>query len=561
MAVCVGIGGVGAAWLLLRAIALVTNLIWFRVVDAHSISLAGARANWWMVAAPALGGLAIGLMACFGSEKIRGHGIPEAIEAILIGESRMSPKVALLKPLSSAISIGTGGPFGAEGPIIMTGGAIGSLFAQCFSLSAAERKTLLVAGAAAGMTAIFGTPIAAVLLAVELLLFEWKPRSLIPVITACALSAALRPLLIGSGPLFPFAPSLDLTWWRLAASICVGLAAGLQSGVLTGLLYKAEDLFGALPIHWMWWPALGGLAVGLGGLIEPRALGVGYDVIGDLLGSHLTAGQVVTILLVKSVIWIIALASGTSGGVLAPLLIFGGCLGWLEGQLLPGNAGDWALIGMAAMMGGTMRSPLTGVLFAVELTGNLALLAPLLAATGAAYAVTVLLLKRSILTEKIARRGQHVVREYSIDPFELLRVSDVMVREVDTLPADMTVDQAIAFFQADVHRHKSYPILGREGRVIGMVSRADILRWRTEPDVHGETLFERHSDDAPVIGLADEPVARLADRMAAEEVGRVPIVERSTMRLVGLVSRKDLLRIRRKARAAEEERAAYFGKP
>jgi H+/Cl- antiporter ClcA len=543
---------------LLRAIALVTNLVWFQSFDTHAVSLAGAKANWWMVAAPALGGLVIGLMARFGSEKIRGHGIPEAIEAILIGESRMSPKVALLKPLSSAISIGTGGPFGAEGPIIMTGGAIGSLFAQFFSLSAAERKTLLVAGAAAGMTAIFGTPIAAVLLAVELLLFEWKPRSLIPVITACALSAALRPLILGSGPLFPFSGSLDLPWWGLAPLVGVGIAAGLQSGLLTGLLYKAEDLFGELPIHWMWWPALGGLAVGLGGLVEPRALGVGYDVIGDLLGNHLTAGQVGMILIVKSIIWIIALASGTSGGVLAPLLIFGGCLGSLEGHFLPGDAGAWALIGMAAMMGGTMRSPLTGILFAVELTGDLGLLVPLLVATGSAYAVTVLLLKRSILTEKIARRGQHIVREYSVDPFELLRVADVMVREVDTLSSDMTVDQAITFFSADEHRHKSYPINAGDGRVLGMVSRADILRWRTEADVHRETLFDRISDDSLIVGYADETVAHLADRMAAEDAGRVPIVERDTMRLVGLVSRKDLLRIRRTARAAEEARVAYF---
>jgi CBS domain-containing protein len=408
------------------------------------------------------------------------------------------------------------------------------------------------------MTAIFGTPVAAVLLAVELLLFEWKPRSVIPVITACALSAALRPLFIGSGPLFPFTAALDLTWWRLAASIGVGIVAGLQSGLLTGILYKAEDLFGALPIHWMWWPALGGLVVGLGGLIEPRALGVGYDVIGDLLANHMTVAGAATILVVKSSIWIIALASGTSGGVLAPLLIFGGCLGWLEGQWLPGNPGAWALIAMSAMMGGTMRSPLTGIMFALELTGDIALLGPLLAATGAAYAVTVLLLKRSILTEKIARRGQHVVREYSIDPFELLRVADVMVREVDTLPAEMTVDQAITFFSAEEPRHKSYPIRSRDGRVIGMVARADILRWRTEEDAHSETLFDRHSDDSLVVGYADDTVGQLADRMAAAEVGRVPIVERASMRLVGLVSRKDLLRIRRSARAAEETRAAYF---
>ena len=414
MAILIGGGSVVAAWLLLHAIAFASNVIWLHSFSFQSQSLAGLEPSLWMVIAPMLGGLAVGIMARFGSEKIRGHGIPEAIEAILIGESRIQPKVALLKPLSSAISIGSGGPFGAEGPIIMTGGAIGSLFAQCFHLTSTERKTLLVAGSAASMTAIFGTPVAAVLLAIELLLFEWKPRSLIPVIAACVVASALRPLLIGSGAQFPFSGQLDLPWWGLFACVAVGILAGLQSGLLTGLLYKAEDLFGALPIHWMWWPAIGGLAVGLGGLIEPRALGVGYDIISDLLSSGVTENVVLKILLVKAAIWIIALASGTSGGVLAPLLIFGGCAGWLEGQWLPGDHGAWALIGMAAMMGGTMRAPLTAILFAIEITGNFALLGPLLIATSAAYALTVLLLKRSILTEKIARRGQHIVREYSV---------------------------------------------------------------------------------------------------------------------------------------------------
>ena len=559
MAALVGAAGVAAAWVLLRAIALTTNLVWFHTISAQSTSLASAPTNWWMVAAPTLGGLVIGLMARFGSEKIRGHGIPEAIEAILIGQSRMSPKVAVLKPLSSAISIGTGGPFGAEGPIIMTGGAVGSLFAQCFSLSAAERKTLLVAGAAAGMTAIFGTPIAAVLLAVELLLFEWKPRSLIPVIAACAVSVALRPFAIGSGALFPFSGTLPMSGLSLIICIGVGVVAGLQSGLLTGLLYKAEDMFGALPIHWMWWPALGGLAVGLGGLIEPRALGVGYDVIADLLTGHVTVKAVALILVVKSIIWIVALASGTSGGVLAPLLIFGGCLGWLEGQFLPGDSGAWALLGMAAMMGGTMRSPLTGVLFAAELTGDFTLLTPLMIATGAAYAVTVLMLKRSILTEKIARRGQHIVREYGVDPFELLRVGEVMVRKVDTLPGTMRLEEAIAFFSTDEPRHKSYPIENEDGRVVGMASRADILQWRREAPADEDTLSDRLSDEALIVGYADETIAQLADRMAAEGVGRVAIVERGAMRLVGLVSRKDLLHIRRAARTAEEARIAYFG--
>jgi H+/Cl- antiporter ClcA/CBS domain-containing protein len=471
----------------------------------------------------------------------------------------MQPKVAVLKPLSSAISIGSGGPFGAEGPIIMTGGAIGSLFAQCFHMSAAERKTLLVAGAAAGMTAIFGTPIAAMLLAVELLLFEMKPRSLIPVITACVVAAAWRPFIIGHGPLFPFSGHIDLPWWGVFLYVAVGIVGGLQSGLLTLLLYKAEDLFERLPVHWMWWPAIGGLLVGLGGLIEPRALGVGYDIIAGLLNDKIITSHVITILVVKSVIWIIALASGTSGGVLAPLLIFGGCLAWLEGLVLPGDAGAWALLGMAAMMGGTMRSPLTGILFAVELTGHYGLIEPLLVCTGSAYALTVLLLKRSILTEKIARRGQHVVREYSIDPFELLRVSDVMVKNVDTLPAGMRVDEAVAFFCGDTPPlHKSYPLVDETGVVVGVVGRRDILRWRAENPETDETLFDCISDSSVVVGYPDEQVAALADRMVATEAGRVPIVDRTTGRIVGLMTRKDLMRTRGDARSAESDRLSYF---
>ena len=456
MALIVGTAGTISAWLLLKLIALITNFAWFGRFDFASRRIADAHAGAPTVLIPAIGSLIIGLMARYGSEKIRGHGIPEAIEAILFGQSRMSPKVAVLKPLSSAISIGTGGPFGAEGPIIMTGGAFGSLFAQFFHLSAAERKTLLVAGAAAGMTAIFGTPVAAVLLAVELLLFEWKPRSFVPVAAAVAMASLLRPALFGAGPLFPFV-SLALPPWSLIAAVGVGLATGLLSALLTKALYLLEDAFEHLPIHWMWWPTLGGLVVGLGGLIEPRALGVGYDVIGDLLTGHMLLSAVLLILIVKAAVWLVALGSGTSGGVLAPLLILGGGLGWLIGSFLPGKPGSWALLGMAAMLGGTMRSPLTGAIFAVELTGDFGLLAPLLAASAAAYMVTVLLLRRSILTEKIARRGQHISREYAIDPYSLTRVADVMIRKVELLRADQGIDSAAA------ERHRSRPFPRRRG--------------------------------------------------------------------------------------------------
>jgi chloride channel protein, CIC family len=559
MALVVGTASAGAAKLLMALIALVTNAVWLGKLSTASLALGNLPRTAWMAFVPMAGGLAIGLMARFGSEKIRGHGIPEAIEAILIGGSRMSPKVAVLKPLSSAISIGTGGPFGAEGPIIMTGGAIGSLFAQLFHLSAAERKTLLVAGAAAGMTAIFGTPMAAVLLAVELLLFEWKPRSFIPVAVAAGVSITWRPLLFGAAPLFPAHFTLALPWWGLPLCAGLGVLSGLQSGLLTLVLYKLEDGFERLPLHWMWWPAVGGLAVGLGGLIEPRALGVGYDVIADLLGGPLVAKTVLALLLVKAGVWLIALSSGTSGGVLAPLLILGGALGWLVGLALPGQPQMWALLGMAAMMAGTMRAPLTGTLFAVELTGDMHLLVPLFVATVAAYGVTVLLLRRSILTEKIARRGRHVTREYGIDPFELTTAAEIMVTKVDTLPGAMPIDAAAAFFSAQRHRHQSYPVVAEDGRLVGMASRADALRWQAKERHPGQTLYDLVSDASLPVAHPGDPVGRVTDLMIAADVGRIPIVRPESGVLVGLIARKDLLRLRSASSALERDRRAYLG--
>ena len=561
MASIVGSAGALAAWILLHLIYLATNLAYFGRVSAAPAAIGFDRLGAAAVFVPVIGGLIIGLMACYGSEKIRGHGIPEAIEAILIGRSRIGPKVALLKPLSSAISIGTGGPFGAEGPIIMTGGAFGSLFAQFFHLSNAERKTLLVAGAAAGMTATFGTPVAAMLFAVELLLFEWKPRSFVPVAVAAIVAAMWRPWLMGSGALFPMAASADLPALGLLLAVGLGILCGLASGLLTLMVYASEDLFSRLPVHWMWWPMIGGAVVGLGGLIDPHALGVGYDNIAAFLHADVSTSATLRLILVKAIIWSVALGSGTSGGVLAPLLIVGGALGTLFGGAVPiGAVGCWALLGMAAMMGGTMRSPITAIVFALELTHNLGALLPLAIACTAAHATTVLLMRRSILTEKVARRGHHVMREYIVDPFETIRVAEIMARPVDSLAAATPIGEIVAFFTAPgaPHRHKSYPVVDGAKRLIGMVTRADVLRWTMEGWPAAESLGEVLTDQELLVGCEDELVGSLADRMAAADVGRVPILRRSDGTLTGLVARRDLLGVRASVIRQEHEREALI---
>ena len=550
----VGTGATAGAWLLLKAIALATNLFWFGRLSVAPSRIADNSLGVAALLVPVAGSLIIGLMARFGSDKIRGHGIPEAIEAILYGESRLSPKVALLKPLSSAISIGSGGPFGAEGPIIMTGGAIGSLFAQCFHLSAAERKTLLVCGAAAGMTAIFGTPIAAILLAIEVLLFEWKPRSFVPVVLAVLVSLAWRPLLVGSGALFPFAASLPGGAAPIAYGLGLGVLVGIEAAALSSLLYRIEPLFHRLPVHWMWWPALGAVVVGLGGLIDPRVLGAGYQSIQTLLDNSLALRSVLLLLFVKAVVWLVALGSGTSGGVLAPLLILGGAFGLLVGQFLPGGGGFWAMVGMAGIISGAMRAPMTGAVFAVELTGHFAALPETIAAAVGAYAVSVLLMRRSILTEKIARRGRHVLQEYTIDPHDFVQAEQVMTRHPTCLPGSLGVSEAIAFFAGEA-RHRSYPVVDRDNRLLGLVSRADALEWQSSGVLGDRPLQEVLSDASQPYGLVTSPIGTIADIMIDSGVGRIPIVDPQTMEVVGILTRHDLLRARHQSTNAETQRS------
>ncbi len=566
LALAIGVIASVIALVLLDLIGFFTNLFYYGRVDVRLTSPAQNQLGLLSIAIPVLGGLAVGVMARFGSERIRGHGIPEAMETILVGGSRIEPRLAILKPVSSAISIGTGGPFGAEGPIILTGGAFGSLVAQFFALSAAERKTLLVSGAAAGMTAVFGTPIAATMLAVELLLFEWKPRSLVPVAAASALAAAIRIGIADAGlvspvPLFPVPDHAIMGDAGLVSALAVGIMAGLIAWLLTACVYGAEDSFAWLSarihLHWMWWPAIGGLIIGVGGLIDPRALGVGYDSIRAELGGQIVPAGLVTLFAVKLAIWSLGLGSGTSGGILAPLLLMGGAVGGVMSPVLPGGSeATWCLIGMGAALAGVTRSPFTGVIFALELTHDQNSLLPLLIACTAAHAISVLALKRSILTEKVARRGFHVTREYAVDPLEALFVRDVMRTNVVSIePTRPVADLGALLVDRRHDGQRLFPVIGSDRALVGVLGRRELAEALDRHDGSSPqvaTLAQRRM----VVTYPDDTLRGAADRMAASRVGVLPVVSRQEpTTLLGLISTYDLFRARTKLLVEERHRA------
>jgi H+/Cl- antiporter ClcA len=515
VALCIGTGAAALAVILLRAIALMTNIFYYHRISLAMVGPAGSpEARWLMALAPVVGGLIVGLMAHYGSEKIRGHGIPEAIEAILLNGARVPPKLALLKPLSAAIAIGSGGPFGAEGPIIMTGGAFGSLVAQWLKLSDAERTTLLVAGAAAGMSATFATPIAAILLAVELLLFEMRPRSLAPVAVASVIAGPLRIWWLGPGPIFPVEiPSGINLQQSLIVAAPLGILCGLAAAGLSRLMYGLEDVFEhlgkRLRVHWMWWPAIGGIGVGIGGYFFPRGLGVGYDNIAELLRGNAPIYLLVGLLAAKSLMWAFSLSSGTSGGVLAPLLMIGAAIGESLAQLahMPVQTQAlWALLGMGSMLAGALGVPLTAILFSLELTHALPALLPLVLACTAAYLLTSLVMPRSILTEKLSRRGYHLSREYGVDPLETVMVAEVMT-----------------------------PL----------------------PEHHRPRLDDR-AELPQAFAYSDETCRSVAEQMATTGLLSLMVVDRETNEFCGAIGATELLQGRRRAALRESERRIAF---
>ncbi len=537
------------AKVLMVLIGLITNLFFYGrwstafSAPAEAVPHLGA----WVIVIPVIGGLIAGIMARWGSRAIRGHGIPEAMEQVLLNESRIPTRITFLKPISSAIVIGTGGPFGAEGPIIATGGALGSLIGQLLKVTASERKVLLAAGAAAGMAAVFSAPIAAVALAVELLLFELRPRSLIPVALACVVATGLRYLLLGTTPVFLMDPLDAPGGAALAVYVAIGAVVGLISVGVTHAVYGIEDAFEKLPVHWMWWPAIGAVVVGVVGYFAPLTLGVGYTNIEDILNGRLTLGALAFLCVMKFISWSVSLSSGTSGGTLAPLFTIGGALGGMAGIVLslylPSLGVDpriAALVGMAAIFAGASRALFTTVIFAFETTAQPAGLLPLLGACTAAYLVSALVMRNTIMTEKIARRGVRVPSEYKADYLESVLVGDVCETDVVTLKATQTLQEVRDWIAQGLPtgQHQGYPVLDSAGRVLGVLTRRAFF----DPKNSGEMTLGQLIVRPPIAVTAQHTLREAADHMVVENVGRLLVVDPARPgHVLGMLTRGDLL--------------------
>lgn len=539
------------AQVLIRLIALVTHVSFY-----GRLSIATPASPWqnnlgvWVIGVPVIGALIVGLMARYGSRAIRGHGIPEAMEQVLLNESRIPPRITFLKPISAAIAIGTGGPFGAEGPIIATGGALGSLVGQLVRTTADERKTLLACGAAAGMAATFGSPVSAVLLAVELLLFEFRPRSLIPVAFASAVAAGVRLLFEGSEPVFAMPTLLTPTSGALAIYLVIGALLGVAAVAVTRAVYAVEDAFEHLPIHWMWWPCVGAVAVGVIGYFCPRTLGVGYANISDILSLNLSMKFVAILCVAKFVSWAIYLGSGTSGGTLAPLFTIGGALGAMLGvaasRLMPGahvSISIAALVGMAAIFAGSARAMLASVVFAFETTLQPLGLLPLLAGCSASFLVSSLLMRNTIMTEKIARRGVRVPTDYAPDFLEQVLVREMMSRTVVTLLATDSLQKVRAWLATEsaAATHQGFPVLDGGGSLQGVVTRRHLTDARNSDSQTVGSLIGR----PPTVVYEDVSLRAAANHMVNHDIGRLPVMSRAEPgKLVGILTRSDILKAR-----------------
>lgn len=555
LAAGIGLVAGGIAFLLYRLIGLLTNISFYGRFVADFTSARHNHLGLWVIAIPVIGGLIVGVMAKYGSSKIRGHGIPEAMEAVLFNRSRIQPRVAILKPISAAIAIGTGGPFGAEGPIIQTGGAVGSLVGQIFHTTASERKVLLACGAAAGMSATFNTPIAGVILAIELLLFEFKARSFIPLVVASTLATAVHMQVLGAGPMFTvtamdFGVPSALPFYLLLGVIC-----GLAAVGFSKLLYWTEDLFEKLPIDQLWWPAIGALGLGIIGYFVPRVLGVGYDTISDILNANLALKVLIVVMLAKAVALVISLGSGTSGGLLAPMFMSSAALGGVfamgMNEVFPAahlSAGAFALVAMGAVFGAASRAAFSFIVFAFEITRDYNSVLPLMLVTVIADGVAILLMpKASIMTEKLVRRGLRIHQDYEADVLQQMVVSETMDREAPVLPAGIPVRELaerIARHEPQVSRHQGMLLMDADKRLAGIITRGDILRSLDEDPSGAMSLLEAGSRKM-IVTHPDETLHEAAAKMLRNNIGRLPVVDRKDpQHVVGYLGRPGIMAAR-----------------
>jgi|HubBroStandDraft_5_1064220.scaffolds.fasta_scaffold00343_10 CIC family chloride channel protein len=555
LAAAIGLVAGVIAFVLYKLIGLVTNLFFFHRWSTDFSSAQHNHLGWMVIVTPVIGGLIVGVMAKYGTSKIKGHGIPEAMEAVLFNRSRIAPRVAILKPISAAIAIGTGGPFGAEGPIIQTGGAIGSLVGQAFHTTAVERKVLLACGAAAGMSATFNTPIAGVILAIELLLFEFKSRSFIPLVIASTLATAVHMQLLGLGAMFQVGP-MDFAIPRgLPFYLALGAICGLAAVGFSKVLYWVEDLFEKLPFDEMWWPAIGALGLGIIGFFVPRVLGVGYDTIGDILNGQLAWKLLLIVLLAKAAALAVSLGSGTSGGLLAPCFMWsaamGGIFAMVANHFLPGahlSPGAFALVAMGAVFGAASRATFTFIIFAFEITRDYNSVLPLMLVSVIADGIAMLLMPNSsIMTEKLARRGLRVHQDYETDVLSQTRVADTMEQELPAIPAGTTVGtlaERIAQHDPAVARHEALLILDEAGKLSGIITRGDLLR-ALDKDSSGAITVQEAGSTRLVVIHPDELVSEAAAKMLRNDVGRLPVVDRTDHRkVVGYLGRSGVMAAR-----------------
>src|SRR6266496_1722776 len=543
------------AFALYKLIGLFTNLVFYHRWSSEFVSPRMHTLGPWVIVVPVAGGLVVGLMAKYGSSKIKGHGIPEAMEAVLVNRSRIQPRVAILKPISAAIAIGTGGPFGAEGPIIQTGGAVGSLVGQIFHTTASERKVLLACGAAAGMSATFNTPIAGVILAIELLLFEFKSRSFIPLVIASTLATAVHMQFLGAGPMFTVT-SMDFGIPRaLPFYLILGVICGLAAVGFSRLLYWTEDQFEKLPVDELWWPAIGALGLGIIGYFVPRVLGVGYDTISDILNANLALKLLIIVMIAKAIALVISLGSGTSGGLLAPMFMSSAALGGAfaigTNHLFSGanlSPGAFALVAMGAVFGAASRATFSFIIFAFEITRDYNSVLPLMLVAVIADGIAMLFMPASsIMTEKLARRGLRVHQDYEADALTQATVAETMEKEAPVISADMKVGalaERIARHDPAVARHEALLILDDAGMLSGIITRGDVLR-ALDKDSSGAATVQEAGSTHLVVTYPDELVSEAAAKLLRFDIGRLPVVDRTDERkVVGYMGRSAILAAR-----------------